>query len=51
MRINRLIVTGLLLAMVTLTAGAQEKWSLQGCRRGTSRPQSTLLSLSVVSLT
>ena len=44
MRMCRLIISGLLLAMVTLTAGAQEKWSPQGCRRGTPRPQSMLLS-------
>ncbi len=44
MRINRLIITGLLLAMVALTAGAQTKWSPQGCRRGTPRPQSVHLS-------
>jgi M6 family metalloprotease-like protein len=40
MRNYRLIITGLLLSLVTLTAVAQENLSPQGCRRGTPRPQS-----------
>jgi M6 family metalloprotease-like protein len=43
MRNYRLIITGLLLSLVTLTAIAQEKLSSQGCRRGTPRPQSAYL--------
>ena len=40
MKNYRLIITSLLLSLVTLTAIAQEKISLQGCRRGTPRPES-----------
>jgi len=40
MRNYRLIISGLLLSLVTLTAVAQENISLQGCRRGTPRSQS-----------
>jgi len=41
MRIYSLIIIGLLLSLVTQTMIAQENLSLQGCRRGTPRPQST----------
>ena len=40
---RQLIITGLLLSLVTLTAIAQENFSLQGCRRGTPRQQSVHL--------
>lgn len=43
MRYYRLIITGLLLSVTTLTAIAQEGLSKQGCRRGTPRPQSVHL--------
>ena len=43
MRIYRLIITGLLLSLVTMTAIAQEGLSMQGCRRGTPRPESSHL--------
>lgn len=43
MKIYRLIITGLLLSLISLTAFAQNKISLQGCRRGTPRPQSVHL--------
>ena len=39
----RLIISGLLLSLVTLTATAQENILQQGCRRGTPRPQSMQL--------
>ena len=43
MRKYRFIITGLLLSLITLTAIAQDNISLQGCRRGTPRPQSVHL--------
>ena len=43
LRGSRQIITALLLSLFTLTAIAQEKVSLQGCRRGTPRPQSAHL--------
>ena len=39
MRNYRLIITGFLLSLVTLTAIAQENMLLRGCRVGTPRPQ------------
>lgn len=43
MRKYRFIITSLLLSIITLTAIAQENISMQGCRRGTPRPQSVHL--------
>ena len=43
MRNYRIFITGLLLSLITLTVFAQETISLQGCRRGTPRPQSVHL--------
>ena len=43
MRKYRFIITSLLLSIITLTAVAQENISMQGCRRGTPRPQSVHL--------
>ena len=39
-RNHRYVIISLLLSLVMLTAMAQENISLQGCRRGTPRPQS-----------
>ena len=44
MRGYRLIITSLLLSLLTLTAIAQDALSLQGCRRGTPRPQGMVLT-------